>query len=376
MLKIQSRTWLLVLVLASIASLFIFTVRSAGPMAPVQVVLGQVTNQSIQPALFGIGTVQARYTYKIGPTLAGRIQSLSVDVGEYVVKGQQLGEMDPVDLDARLQAQLAAISSAKANISHAKATQSFALSQLKRYQKLQAMQSVSEEVLAEKQQAVDLANAALQGAQQDIVRLEADYQAILAQRSHLKLIAPSDGLIVNRLADLGTTVVAGQMIIELINPNHLWVDTRFDQTNAEALESNLAAQIKLRSRRQPLNGHILRVEPIADTVTEEMQAKVVFEKLPSSLPPLGELAEVTVNLPTLAPTPSIKNAALVRHKNQIGVWKYHQNTLSFTPVRLGQHDLEGNVQILSGLSVGDTIVLYSQKTLNEYSRVYVKESLL
>jgi len=29
-------------------------------------------SRSIAPALFGIGTVEARYTYRIGPTIAGR----------------------------------------------------------------------------------------------------------------------------------------------------------------------------------------------------------------------------------------------------------------------------------------------------------------
>ena len=44
---------------------------------------------------------------------------------------------------------------------------------------------------------------------------------------------------------------------------------------------------------------VLRVEPVADVVTEEMLAKVVLDSVPTPLPPLGELAEITVTLPAL-----------------------------------------------------------------------------
>src|SRR3546814_2903227 len=74
-------------------------------MAPVAVTVATVQSRALAPALFGIGTVDARYTYKIGPTFAGRLQRLDVDVGDQVTAGQVLGEMDPVDLDDRVRAQ-------------------------------------------------------------------------------------------------------------------------------------------------------------------------------------------------------------------------------------------------------------------------------
>ena len=57
-----------------------------------------------------------------------------------------------------------------------------------------------------------------------------------------------DGLVIARQADAGTTVVlAGQAVIELINPDSLWIDTRFDQISAEGLQAGLPAQVQLRS---------------------------------------------------------------------------------------------------------------------------------
>ena len=42
---------------------------------------------------------------------------------------------------------------------------------------------------------------------------------------------------------------------------------------------------------------------------------------------------------------------------------------------LGVADLDGHVQVLSGLSVGDQVVLYSEKPLTARSRIHVVERL-
>ena len=75
--------------------------------------VSSVESRAITPALFGIGTVEARYTYKIGPTFAGRVKRLEVHVGDQVKAGQVLGEMEPVDLDARVRSQESAFKRAE-----------------------------------------------------------------------------------------------------------------------------------------------------------------------------------------------------------------------------------------------------------------------
>jgi len=88
--------------------LFIYVALRSGPLAPVPVILTIVENKSITPALFGIGTVEARYTYKVGPTVTGRVKRLDAHVGDRVKAGQILGEIDSIDLDERIHAQDAA----------------------------------------------------------------------------------------------------------------------------------------------------------------------------------------------------------------------------------------------------------------------------
>jgi multidrug efflux pump subunit AcrA (membrane-fusion protein) len=99
------RTWMLIAVLASLGVAFAYVALRSGPLAPVSVTLVTVEERAISPSLFGIGAVEARYTHRVGPTTAGRVRTLLVDVGDQVVAGQPLAEIDPIDLDERITAQ-------------------------------------------------------------------------------------------------------------------------------------------------------------------------------------------------------------------------------------------------------------------------------
>lgn len=375
-LPLQRRTLGLIAVIVPLLGLLVYVALRSGPLAPVAVTEVRVESRAIRPALFGIGTVEARYTYKIGPTFAGRVQRLDVHVGDRVKAGQVLGEMAPVDLDDRVLAQEAALKRAEAAIREASARHSYAQSQARRYEQLFAARSVSEEALTTKRQELAIAEAALAGAKQELAKARSDRDAVVAQRGNLRLVAPVDGVVILRDADPGTTIVAGQAVVEMIDPQSLWVNVRFDQVSASGLAADLPANIVLRSRNgKSLEGRVLRVEPKADAVTEEALAKVIFDEVPSPLPPLGELAEVTIDLPALQAAPVIPNAAIQRQGNETGVWQITNGEPVFIPVKLGRSDLDGHVQALEGLKDGDQIVLYSEKALGPHSRIHVVERI-
>ncbi len=375
-LRLQRSTLALIAIVALLLSLMVYVFLTSGPLAPVAVTVAEVESRAIAPALAGIGTVQARYTYKIGPTFAGRVKRLDVHVGDAVEAGQVLGEMDPVDLDDRLRAQQAAVKSAEAVLRQAEAKQVYAQSQDSRYERLLTARTVTEEAVAAKRQELAVADAALAAAHADAIRLRAELEALRAQRGNLRLVAPVAGLVTVRDADPGTTVVAGQAVVEMIDPATVWIDTRFDQIGAEGLAAGLPAEIVLRSRRaQGLPGRVLRVEPRADAVTEELLAKIVFDAPQPSLPPVGELAEVTVRLPAVPAAPTIPNAAIRTVDGTRGVWKLANGRLAFTPLVLGRSDLDGHVQVVKGVAAGDRLVVYSAKALTARSRIHVVDRL-
>ena len=373
---LQKRTVALIAVLLPLLALFLYVGLRSGPLAPVAVTTTTVESRALTPALFGIGTVEARYSYKIGPTFAGRVQSLNVHVGDAVQEGQVLGEMAPVDLDERVRSQDSAIKRAQASVREVQARNQYAQSQARRYEQLFAQGMVSAEAVSNKRQELAISTAALASIQQEVARAGSEREGIVAQRSNLRLLAPVDGIVIARAAAPGTTVLAGQAVVEIIDPKSLWVNARFDQSSATGLAPGLIAQISLRSRQdQILQGSLLRVEPKADAVTEELLGKVIFDDIPKILPPIGELAEVTLALPALPAAPVILNAAVRREGDKVGVWKLVDGDLVFAPVTLGAADLDGYVQVLEGLQSGDRIVTYSEKPLTAKSNIHVVDSL-
>ncbi len=374
--NLQPRTKALLAVVVPLLALFVYVAMRSGPLASVRVSVARVESRPLAPAVFGIGTVEARYAYRIGPTAAGRLQRLEVQVGDSVRPGQLLGEMDPVDLEERIRSQAAAIERAQAMLEEARARQDHAATQARRYEQLFAVRTVSEELLHARRQELQIADATLAAVRADLARSRADGQALAAQRTSLRLRAPVDGIVTARNADPGTTIVAGQSVVEVIDPRTLWINVRLDQLNASGLQAGLPARIALRSRAgQVLEGRVLRVEPKADAVTEETLAKVVFDALPQPLPPMGELAEVTVLLPPTAPAPVIPNSAVRRDAGRTGVWQVVDGGLRFTPVALGAADLEGRVQVRSGLEPGDQVVTYSERALGARTRIHVVEQV-
>lgn len=371
-----------------IAALAFVALRS-GPLAPTRVTVAQATTGSLSPSLFGIGTVEARRAYLIGPTAAGRVRQVLVDVGDAVTAGQRLAEMDPVDLDQRaaaLDASIAragsVIAAAQAQRRDAQARSKLAAITARRYVELGAQKFMSTGAVEAKQQeqasadaAVASADANLAATRQDSQRLAAERAGLRQQRDNLRLLAPAQGVVISRDAEAGSTVVAGQAVVRLIEPASLWVRVRFDQGRSAGLAAGLPAAIVLRSNpsvRWP--GKVARVEASSDSITEERVALVSLDTLPVGLS-TGELAEVTLTLPATAEAVLLPNAAIQRRADQLGVWRLDGGQPTFTPVRIGLASLDGRVQVLEGLKAGDRVVVYSEKALTAGSRIKVVDQL-
>jgi HlyD family secretion protein len=369
---------------------FVFVVVRTGPFAPVRVTVAEVTEDSVAPALFGIGTIEARRAYLIGPTAAGRVQRVAVDVGEAVKAGQLLAEMDPVDLDQRVVSLEASIARAASSAAAAEAQRRDALARrevaainARRYAELGEQKFVSPSVVESKLQertsaeaALAAAEANLAAARQDGARLRAERDGVRQQRQNIRLVAPADGVVTARDAEPGSTVVAGQAVVRVVDPASLWLRVRFDQGRSAGLAVGLPAGIVLRSRPgQPLAGKVQRLELLGDSVTEERIAQVAFDALPEGVS-LGELAEVTLKLPAAQSGPVLPNASLRQQGGQAGVWVLREGALQFVPVRTGAADLDGRVQVREGLQAGDRVIVHSEGELDAGSRIRVVDAIV
>ena len=390
MIRPNKQQLVLIAGLSAFVALLGFVAFQMGPLAPTKLTVSQVKSESLTPGVFGIGSVEARQSWLMGPTQSGRVLKVHVDVGQSVKAGQLLAEMDPVDLDQRIQAQEAALAkassvemAAKAQMADSLAKRELASGNLVRYQSLAKQNFISSAALEGRLQeqhsadaAYQAAQANLQAAKQDANRLQAERAGAMLQKQNSRLVAPADAVVVSRDAESGSTVVAGQPVLRLADPKSLWVKLRVDQARSAGLASGLPAQIVLRSQAAKIwVGKVERVELQADAVTEERIAHIGFDSIPDSLS-LGEMAEVTLQLQPIVQAMVLSQASVQTHQGRTGVWRLKEGELAFTPVQLGASTLDGRVQVLSGLALNDTVVVYSEKPLSEGSRFKVVDALV
>lgn len=358
-----------------------------GPLAPIRVSVAPARTASLNPSVFGIGTLEARLTYAVGPTQAGRVARVHVDHGDTVKAGQTLAEMDPVDLGERLAASGAALERARealrateAQVREADSRHQVALANANRYLELAQKGFVSKELADNRQNeanvtaaAGDAARASLAAAQRDIGRLERERGAAAKQLANLKLVSPVDAIVVARLTEPGTTVVAGQAVIRLVDPASVWVRARVDQARAGGLAAGDQAEIVLRSAQgTALPGRVARVDIESDALTEERIVNIEFAERPRGFS-IGELAEVTIQRPAVSNALAVPSAAVKTLGERRGVWRVDAGRARFHPVRTGLQTLEGQTQVLKGLAPGEEVIVHSSAQLAEGARLRVVE---
>lgn len=362
---------------------FVWLLTTHGPLAPVEVHSRAAVRADLHPNVFGIGTVDARLAYAVGPIAPGRVLRVLVDQGEAVKAGQLLAEMDPIDLDPRVQAAQSAgsrsrqtVEAAKAQVAEAESRAKLAQLNRDRDQALFEQQVISRQAFDNSSAEVERAQAALAAASanaaaaaQDIARMDAEVHGVGSLRDSLRLVSPVDGVIVAREAEPGTTVVAGQAVLRLVVPESLWVRARIDQSRARRVKVGQVARIVLRSTPDTaLRGRVARIEMQSDPVTEERLVDVSFDEPPTDLY-LGELAEVTIELPGELGALAVPSAAIAREGSATGVWQAVDGRARFRPVTIGVQGQAGLTQIRSGLTDGETLIVYSSALLRAGVRV-------
>src|ERR1700674_910463 len=175
---------------------------------PIPVTTEKAVRKTILQTVSATGKVQPEVEVKISPEVAGEIIELPVVDGMPVKKGDLLVKIKPDTYKALLEAQEAAISSAKAVNLQQKATLAKTESDLKRAQDLFSKKMISESEFSVAQTARDVAKSTLESSQHEIERAEAGSSQARDQLAKTTIYSPIDGTITVLNSKLGERVVA------------------------------------------------------------------------------------------------------------------------------------------------------------------------
>lgn len=307
------------------------------------------------------GEVRARVESSLGFRVGGKLVSRPAELGQRVVAGQLLAQIDPEDYRATAEAAAAQLLAARSNRDVAQAD-------FKRYQDLHAQGFISVAELDRREAALKLAQAQLQQAQaQNTVQGN--------QSGYTRLVADGAGVVTSVDASLGQVVSAGQPVVRLALDGPRDVVFSVPENKLPFLKTGQLIDVETWDGKQSLQAKVRDVAGSADPVTRTFVVKVALQKNASVPEPvLG--ATVTVRLKPMgdADVQRIKlpTTALRQEAGATSVWLLDTSSMTVSAKAIEVSVADGNdVVVTLGLQNGDQVVTSGVHVLTSGQKVSI-----
>jgi multidrug efflux pump subunit AcrA (membrane-fusion protein) len=310
------------------------------------------------------GVVQARATASIAARLVAPVVDVRVAPGDRVRAGQVLVVLDGRDLEAHAEAASAAENGASDGAAAAQAEEQSAQASLTlaraSYDRVVALHGKRSATAHELDQAtaslkaaegrVNAAAARVKEALSSIQRARASHQAAAATVSFLRLTAPFDGLVTEKLVEPGNMAAPGQPLLRVEDTRSFRVDVRVDESRAAALAPGTKVEVAFDddAARSVDTGTISEVSRAVDADQRASLVKVALTDATNLRS--GAFARVRFSGP-LRRALIVPAEAVVTQGQVTSVFVVEKNTARLRLVRLR------NREVLAGLVDGDVVIV-------------------
>jgi HlyD family secretion protein len=178
-------------------------------------------------------------------------------------------------------------------------------------------------------------------------------KAILADTA---VVAPVDGLIVQRQRDPGDIAVPGSAVLSLISTKELWITAWVDETEMSRLAVGQSARVVFRSEaHKAYRGQVARLGRQADRETREFPVDVRVLELPKNWA-VGQRAEVYIETGRKSGTVVLPTKYILWRDGKPGVLVRQTDRAVWRDLTLGLSGRE-LAEVASGLESGDNVVV-------------------
>ncbi|MEM6352337.1 MAG: efflux RND transporter periplasmic adaptor subunit [Cyanobacteria bacterium P01_D01_bin.14] len=357
-----------------------------------------VTTQRAQQAavnrtLTTTGTVQPFDLLQVKPQASGlQIIDLRVREGDSVSQGQVLAVLDDVVLQAQLQEARAnqaqaQVAQQQAVLAQNEASLAEAEESFQNYQNLFERGAISQEQLTSRRtqvltaregRAVAIAN--IQSAQATVDSRRADIARLRAQLDQAIVRAPASGTIAERLATVGDTASTGTALYTLIQDDLLELEVQLPQ--AQLTQVSLGAPVEMTSAADTslnLQGSIRAIDPLVDPQTRQATVNISLSGSDQLRTGMFLQADIVTGQTEAVVIPA--ESLVPQSDDSFIVYSVlPDNAVQATPVEVGKRiaadgDQPARVEIRSGLTAADTVVVEGASYLQSGDTVNVVESI-
>ncbi|MCA9085010.1 MAG: efflux RND transporter periplasmic adaptor subunit [Planctomycetaceae bacterium] len=291
-----------------------------------------------------VGTLKAANRTEVSSKVLATIQEVTVAAGDLVKEGDPLIRLDNSELEARVQQAEQSLSAARAAAAKAKVD-------FERLEKLVARNATSKSEF-------DAAEVALNVAIANEMRAEQSVQEARVVRSYAMITSPRSGRVVDRLAEPGDTARPGQPLLVIYDAASLRLEA--------PVSEHLAVRMKVGDR---LTVHVDAVnrttKAVVDQIVPQADAPSRSFLVKATVPRADDLFEGMFGR-LLIPAGQRTHLCLAQSAvHEVGQLQFVQvvrddNTLERRMIRTGQVGMPGRVEVLSGLSVGERVIVHEE----------------
>ncbi len=293
--------------------------------------------------IFSNGTLISNEEVELRSEVSGKVTSILFIEGKRVKKGEVLVKINDSELQATL----------KKN----KSQEFLARDREYRYKQLLEKNLTS-------QQEYDLQLSELNSVLADVEFTE-------AQLKKTEIVAPFDGVVGLRSVSIGSYISPETKIASLQSINPIKVDFSVPQKYFGLIKEGKAILVRLSSSQNTYSGKIFAVEPKVDQNTRTIQARAIIPNDKGELTP-GAYVEIDIILENIENSILIPTEALVPDFEGEKVFIYKNGRAVSQIVQTGIRT-EKEIQITSGISIGDSIIVSGIIQLKPNSPVKVSK---
>ena len=340
----------------------------SGGRAPLTVELGQVSRTSLTAQLTVVGNLVGDANVSVSPRAAGRLESVTVRLGDRVTRGQRIAKIEDYELLEQVKQAEAAQEVSVATIRQREAEAEFAKNNAERSRNLFQRQLIPKQTLDETESRHSAAVAQLDLARAQNNQSKARLDELRITLANTVITSPLNGLVSKRAVDPGAFVSQSVPIVDVVDIGRVRLVANIVERDLGSLRAGNATRVEVDAYPGEIfTGRIARVSPVLDPTTRTAPIEIEIPNPDYRLKP-GMYARVGITTGAKKEALVVPSNALVDLGGRRGVFQPQNGTAVFRVVQIGleQPDV---TEVLGGLVEDDTVITTGAAALRDGDRI-------
>jgi len=377
------RRWLLPGIIVVIAGAiavwwFFFSAGASAVLAETDIARKPPSAAAANTVLDASGYVVARRQATVSSKVTGKVIDVFVEEGMRVEKDQIVATLDDTTQQAQLSLARAQAESARATLEEIDAQLRIARLERDRFRDLIENNLTSQSTVDTAEATFDQIAAQLETRRENVKVAERNVEVAMDSLSNMTIKAPFAGMVVSKNAQPGEMISPNSAgggftrtgICTIIDTDSLEIEVDVNEAYIQRVKAGQSVSATLDAYADwRIPAEVIAIVPTADRQKATVKVRIGFlERDERVLRDMGvKVAFLGAEIPASSPQEiqgvMIAGEALRSDSSGDYVWLVRNNVVEKRPVQVGGQKDRTQVLILSGLSVGDTIVRSSEKPL-------------